>query len=61
MKGPRIKPLSEMIAELDEEVRQSEEWRKAQGIPKSAYDIKKVFNRVFAVIDGRGARDEVDE
>lgn len=36
IKRPAIKPLAELIAELEEEVRRLEKWRKAQGIAKGA-------------------------
>lgn len=54
MEKPMIRPLSEMIAELDEEARRTEAWRKAQGIPKSTYQMSQAFSWVVAVIDGGG-------
>lgn len=53
-----IKPLAEMIADLDEETRKTEEWRKAQGLPKGSYEkaslrILDDFHRAFEIVVGK--------
>ena len=66
MKGPIIKSLPEMIAELDEETRRTEEWRKARGIPKGSYqasshilsDFYRPLRRGLDLTFPKGGRDD---